>query len=297
MRSTTRSLWIVRPVVVAEVALRQRVDVRPGLVAADLADDRAAHLGVAVRVGGVPDRHRDLGVLLDRLVLGPVDLGVDRAAASSLASTHMTWLAIWPLGSCTAIVPKFLPVLARSRMAGSSMRPRLRAGRRRGEMVRDAAAQRARRRADPVLDGPAHRLLPHGCCENRGDDPGMHVVCCRVTDEFLEFSAAARQRPVDADAAVRLPRPAPRRPVVRVRRPLGRGAGGGRGVPGRARGHPPVGARVRRPRRPAGPRRHRRLSATEQACATRPGRPRRPGRGSSRSVASGTESTSARSSS
>ena len=29
-----------------------------------------------------------------------------------------------------------------------------------------------------------------GCCENRGDDPGFHVVCCVVTDEFLEFSAA-----------------------------------------------------------------------------------------------------------
>ena len=27
-----------------------------------------------------------------------------------------------------------------------------------------------------------------GCCENRGDDPGFHVVCCRVTAEFLEFS-------------------------------------------------------------------------------------------------------------
>jgi len=27
-----------------------------------------------------------------------------------------------------------------------------------------------------------------GCCENNGDDPGMHVVCCRVTDDFLEFS-------------------------------------------------------------------------------------------------------------
>jgi uncharacterized protein len=27
-----------------------------------------------------------------------------------------------------------------------------------------------------------------GCCESRGDDPGMHVVCCRVTTEFLEFS-------------------------------------------------------------------------------------------------------------
>jgi uncharacterized protein len=27
-----------------------------------------------------------------------------------------------------------------------------------------------------------------GCCENHGDDPGMHVVCCRVTEDFLEFS-------------------------------------------------------------------------------------------------------------
>ena len=30
-----------------------------------------------------------------------------------------------------------------------------------------------------------------GCCENRGDDPGMHVVCCRVTDDFLAFSKEA----------------------------------------------------------------------------------------------------------
>ena len=28
-----------------------------------------------------------------------------------------------------------------------------------------------------------------GCCESRGDDPGMHVMCCQVTAEFLEFSA------------------------------------------------------------------------------------------------------------
>jgi uncharacterized protein len=27
-----------------------------------------------------------------------------------------------------------------------------------------------------------------GCCESRGDDPGVHVVCCRVTEDFLEFS-------------------------------------------------------------------------------------------------------------
>lgn len=29
-----------------------------------------------------------------------------------------------------------------------------------------------------------------GCCENHGDDPGLHVVCCRVTAEFLEFSVS-----------------------------------------------------------------------------------------------------------
>lgn len=27
-----------------------------------------------------------------------------------------------------------------------------------------------------------------GCCETRGDDPGVHVVCAVMTDEFLTFS-------------------------------------------------------------------------------------------------------------
>src|SRR5262245_49379250 len=27
-----------------------------------------------------------------------------------------------------------------------------------------------------------------GCCENRGDDPGLHVVCVVCTDDFLAFS-------------------------------------------------------------------------------------------------------------
>jgi uncharacterized protein (DUF2237 family) len=30
-----------------------------------------------------------------------------------------------------------------------------------------------------------------GCCENRGDDPGMHVVCAVMTDDFLAFSKSA----------------------------------------------------------------------------------------------------------
>jgi uncharacterized protein (DUF2237 family) len=30
-----------------------------------------------------------------------------------------------------------------------------------------------------------------GCCETRGDDPGAHVVCAVMTEEFLAFSQAA----------------------------------------------------------------------------------------------------------
>ena len=29
-----------------------------------------------------------------------------------------------------------------------------------------------------------------GCCENRGDDPDFHVVCCQVTAAFLDFSVS-----------------------------------------------------------------------------------------------------------
>ena len=30
-----------------------------------------------------------------------------------------------------------------------------------------------------------------GCCENHGDDPGVHVVCVVMTDEFLLYSKNA----------------------------------------------------------------------------------------------------------
>ena len=43
----------------------------------------------------------------------------------------------------------------------------------------------------PCSMDPLTGFYRSGCCENRGDDPGMHVVCCRVTAEFLEFSAQA----------------------------------------------------------------------------------------------------------
>ena len=40
----------------------------------------------------------------------------------------------------------------------------------------------------PCSFDPLTGYYRSGCCENRGDDPGLHVVCCRVTADFLEFS-------------------------------------------------------------------------------------------------------------
>ena len=41
---------------------------------------------------------------------------------------------------------------------------------------------------EPCSYEPVTGYYRTGCCENRGDDPGLHVVCCRVTEEFLAFS-------------------------------------------------------------------------------------------------------------
>ena len=43
----------------------------------------------------------------------------------------------------------------------------------------------------PCSFDPMTGFYRTGCCENHGDDPGMHTVCCRVTAEFLEFSKAS----------------------------------------------------------------------------------------------------------
>ena len=40
----------------------------------------------------------------------------------------------------------------------------------------------------PCSYDPVTGYYRTGCCENHGDDPGMHVVCCRVDEAFLEFS-------------------------------------------------------------------------------------------------------------
>jgi uncharacterized protein len=42
----------------------------------------------------------------------------------------------------------------------------------------------------PCSLDPVTGYYRNGCCENHGDDPGMHVVCVVLTDEFLSFSAS-----------------------------------------------------------------------------------------------------------
>jgi uncharacterized protein (DUF2237 family) len=43
----------------------------------------------------------------------------------------------------------------------------------------------------PCSMDPLTGYYRNGCCENRGNDPGFHVVCCQVTEAFLDFSVAA----------------------------------------------------------------------------------------------------------
>jgi uncharacterized protein (DUF2237 family) len=40
----------------------------------------------------------------------------------------------------------------------------------------------------PCSDDPTTGFFRDGCCNTSSEDIGMHVVCVRVTTEFLEFS-------------------------------------------------------------------------------------------------------------
>lgn len=43
----------------------------------------------------------------------------------------------------------------------------------------------------PCSFDPMTGFYRTGCCESRGDDPGMHVVCAVMTEEFLAFSKSS----------------------------------------------------------------------------------------------------------
>ena len=89
------------------------------------------------------------------------------------------------------MVPKCLP-RAKSRIAGSSMGagyvPRLAAA---SQAWFDGGMNQINVLGDELQScsyDPMTGYYRTGCCENRGDDPGMHVVCAVMTDEFLVFS-------------------------------------------------------------------------------------------------------------
>lgn len=43
---------------------------------------------------------------------------------------------------------------------------------------------------DPCSTGPMTGFYRDGCCNTGGGDVGLHLVCARVTDAFLAFSAS-----------------------------------------------------------------------------------------------------------
>jgi len=43
---------------------------------------------------------------------------------------------------------------------------------------------------EPCGFDPLTGFYRDGCCESGGDDPGVHAVCARMTEEFLAFSVA-----------------------------------------------------------------------------------------------------------
>ncbi len=42
----------------------------------------------------------------------------------------------------------------------------------------------------PCSADPLTGFYRNGCCDTGGDDPGVHVVCARMTAEFLDFSVS-----------------------------------------------------------------------------------------------------------
>jgi uncharacterized protein (DUF2237 family) len=42
---------------------------------------------------------------------------------------------------------------------------------------------------EPCSDDPVTGFYRDGCCNTGGEDAGVHVVCARMTEEFLRFSA------------------------------------------------------------------------------------------------------------
>jgi uncharacterized protein (DUF2237 family) len=77
---------------------------------------------------------------------------------------------------------------------------------------------------------PLTGFFRDGCCATHGEAGVAHLVCVKVTSEFLEFSRARGNDLSTPRPEMRFPRPERRRPLVPARTALGRGMGSGAGA-------------------------------------------------------------------
>ena len=122
---------------------------------------------------------------------------------------------------------------------------------------------------------PVTGFYRDGCCATGSEDVGSHTVCAVVTAEFLEFSAIAGNDLSTPRPEWGFPGLVARRPLVRVRGALARGARRRLRAGGGARRDARAGARGggdRRPRRARRARRRRRVAALAPSIRPSPGR-------------------------
>ena len=70
---------------------------------------------------------------------------------------------------------------------------------------------------EPCGTDPVTGFYRDGCCRTGPEDLGSHTICAVVTAEFLEHQRSIGNDLVTPMPAVPLPRPRPRRPLVRDR--------------------------------------------------------------------------------
>ncbi|CAA9217727.1 MAG: hypothetical protein AVDCRST_MAG08-485, partial [uncultured Acetobacteraceae bacterium] len=112
-------------------------------------------------------------------------------------------------------------------------------------------AERAGQPAAALLGRAAHRLLPRRLLQHRTGGPRAARGLRRDHGGLLGLQPVPRQRPDDADRRDRLRRPPSRRPVVRLRVPVGGGSPCRHGAPGAAGGDALGGPRDVQPDGPA----------------------------------------------
>src|SRR5262249_38063571 len=150
------------------------IDRRQGVGTADFAGDLTTDLDVAVRIAGLPDQDGDLRIGDHRLVLRAVHFGVheevlvvgidpnDVGGDVPAGEVHADRRVVLAGGQLAYLLIEHLPIL-RAEMEGMNQ-------------LNVLGSELELCSSDPVTG-----YYRTGCCENHGDDPGLHVVCAVMT--------------------------------------------------------------------------------------------------------------------